>query len=224
MTMSTVSDVPAQFDRTALIERSRVLHQMAERHFHGLTSFLSPVQARQQAKRFMRLRPFAGGSGEQGVFLLELAAWTAEKGRSTALERYARQSGLSAASDEAAVLAGMQVSVISMWTVQEEHPVAGWIVRDLANEGTVWVVDASLGEYLAAGGSLCFLARLFRAEEGGFWMTCGTMYGLPEKLSTFGLGREGKEDAVLSGSPRHVASSRQSAYVSILYATITPLG
>jgi hypothetical protein len=224
MAMNTVSDASVQLNRTALIERSRGLHQIAERHFHCLAPFLSTVQARQQVKRFTRLRPFAGDSREQGVFLLELAAWTAEKGRSTALERYARQARLSVASDEAAVLAGMQASVISMWAVQKEHPVAGWIVRDLVNQGTAWVVDGSFGQYLAAGGSSCFLARLFRTEEGGFWITCGTLFGLPEKLATFELGREGEGEAVLSGSPQHVASSRQSAYVSILYATIPPFG
>ncbi len=223
MTMNTVSDALAQPDRIALIERSRALHQIAERHFHDLTPFLSPVHTRQQAERLARLRPPSSGSTERDVFNLELASWTAEEGRRTALERYARQARLLEGSDEAAVLAGMQANVISVWAVEEEHPVAGWIVSDLINEGTAWVVDDTLGQYLALGESSCFIGRIFRTEQAGFWMTCGTLFAVSDEVAMLELRREGGEDMILSGSPEHVASSRDSTRVTFLYAGILPL-
>jgi hypothetical protein len=225
MMMNMVSDTSAQPDRDARIARSQALHDFAEQHFRALAPFLSPVRVQDHARRLARLRPDVWtGSDDQAAFVIELAAWTADKGRSTALERYTRQTALPAGSDDARVLTGLQASILSFWTVQQVHPVAGWLLRDLANEGTVWVVDASLGQYLGRGGSSCFLARLFRADSGGFWMTCGTLFAAPEALATFGIGREGEGDALQTGSERHIALSRQSAYVTFLYAPLLLIG
>ncbi|KQM72986.1 hypothetical protein [Sphingomonas sp. Leaf20] len=225
MMMNMASDASAQLDQDAHIARSQALHDLAERHFRALAPFLSPVRAQDHAKRLARLRPDVWtGSNDQAAFVIELAAWTADKGRSTALERYARQTALPAGSDDARVLTGLQASIISFWTVHEVHPVAGWLLRDLANEGTLWVVDASLGQYLDRVGSPCFLARLLQADSGGFWMTCGTLFAAPEALASFGLGREGEGDAVQTGSERHIALSRQSAYVAFLYAPLLSIG
>lgn len=225
MMMNMVSDASAQPDRDAHIARSQALHDLAEQHFRALAPFLSPIRVQDHARRLARLRPDVWtGSDDQTAFVIELAAWTADKGRSTALERYARQTALLAGSDDTRVLIGLQASVISFWTVQEVHPVAGWLLRDLANEGTVWVVDASLGQYLGRGGSSCFLARLFQADSGGFWMTCGTLFAAPEALANFGLGREGEGDAVKIASERHIALSRQTAYVAFLYAPLLSIG
>jgi len=220
MMMNMASDASVQLDRDAHIARSQALHDLAEQHFRALAPFLSPVRVQDHARRLARLRPVCTGSDDQTAFVIELAAWTADKGRSTALERYARQTTLQAGSDDTCVLIGLQASMISFWTVQEVHPVAGWLLRDLANEGTVWVVDASLQQYLDRGGSPCFLARLFQADSGGLWMTCGTLFAAPEALASFGLGREGEGDAVQTGSERHIALSRQSAYVAFLYAPL----
>ncbi len=225
MMMNMASDASVQLDRDAHIARSQALHDLAERHFCALAPFLSPVRVQDHARRLARLRPDVWtGSNDQTAFVIELAAWTAEKGRSTALERYARQMALPAGSDDARVLTGMQASIISFWTMQEVHPVAGWLLRDLANEGTVWVVDVSLGQYLGRGGSSCFLARLFQADSGGFWMTCGTLFAAPEALANFGLGREGKGDAAKTASERHIVLSRQTAYVAFLYAPLLSIG
>jgi len=225
MIKNMVADTSARLDREALFARSEALHQLAADHFHALAAFLSPVRARVYAKQLARLRADVWPEDDsQAVFVSELAAWTAEKGRSTALERYARQKILLAASAEAAVLAGMQASIISFWTVQEAHPVAGWIVRDLGNEGTVWIVDEGLEHYLKASGSTCFLARFFRSEQDGFWMICSDMFGISETLATFGAGKEAAEGTIQSASEQHVVRSREAAFVSVLYAMVPPVG
>ena len=220
MTENIVPATAAQLDREALMTRSKALHALGGQHFRGVAPFLSSARAQGHAKRLSRLRSEAWTEDNtQAVFVIELAAWTADEGRSTALQRYARQRSVPMTSDETAVLAGMQMSVISFWTVQEAHPVAGWIVRDLLNEGTVWVVDETLEGFLAEGARPNFLTRLFRAEQEGFWMTCGAMITVSEALDTFRAG-QGK-DAFQSGSPQHAERSRQSAYVSAL-CTMTP--
>jgi hypothetical protein len=220
MIENTAPATIAQLDREAMMVRSKALHALSVQHFQAVEPFLSSARAQGYAKRLSRLCAEAWtGDDTQALFLVELAVWTADEGRSTALQRYARQRSALMTSDEIAVLAGMQMSVISCWTVQEAHPVAGWIVRDLLNEGTVWVVDETLEELLAEGARPNFLTRLFRAEQEGFWMTCGAMVTAPEALDTFRVG-QGK-DAFQSGSAQHAVRSRQSAYVSTL-CTVVP--
>jgi len=223
MTENMVPVAAAQLDREALMARSKALHALGGQHFRGVAPFLSSARAQYHAKRFSRLRPEARTRDDtRAVFVIQLAAWTANEGRSTALQRYAHQRSAPMTSDEAAVLAGMQMSVISFWTVQEAHPIAGWIVRDLLNEGAVWVVDETLEGYLAEGARPHFLARLFRAEQEGFWMTCGTIITLPGTVES--VVSEGEEDVFRSGSEQHAARSRHSDYVSNLYALIPWIG
>lgn len=220
MTENMALATAAQLDREALMARSEALHALSVQHFQAVAPFLSSARAQGHAKRLSRLRAEAWtGDDTEAVFIIELAVWTADEGRSTALQRYARQRPAPMTSDETAVLAGMQMSVISFWTVQEAHPVAGWIVRDLLNEGTVWVVDETLDGFLAEGARPNFLTRVFRAEQAGFWMTCGAMVTVPEAFDTFRVG-QGK-NAFQSGSAQHAARSRQIAYVSAL-CTMTP--
>lgn len=219
MTENTVPATISQLDREALMVRSKALHALSVQHFQAVEPFLSSARAQGYAKRLSRLCAEAWtGDDTQALFLIELAVWTADEGRSTALQRYARQRLALMTSDETAVLAGMQMSVISLWTVQEAHPVAGWIVRDLLNEGTVWVVDETLDGFLAEGVRPNFLTRVFRAEQEGFWMTCGGMVTVPEAFDTFKVG-QGK-NAFQSGSAHHAARSRQIAYVSALCTMI----
>jgi hypothetical protein len=219
MTINIVPAAAAQPDREALIARSKMLHALGGQHFRAVMPFLSSARAQCHAKRFSRLRSEAWSKSDAlASFVIDLAAWTADEGRSTAVQRYARQEPAPQASDEAAVLAGMQMSVISFWTVQEAHPVAGWIVRDLLNEGTVWVVDEALEGHIAQGARPNFLTRLFRAWQGEFWMTCGTVATVPEALDMFRSRRE--KDAIQSGSECHAVCSRQSGYVSDLYTMI----
>jgi hypothetical protein len=217
MTENMAPATAAQLDREALMARSKALHALGGQHFRAVAPFLSSARAQGHAKRFSRLRSEAWtGDDTQAVFVIELAAWTADEGRSTALQRYARQRSAPMTSDETAVLDGMQMSVISFWTVQEAHPVAGWIVRDLLNEGTVWVVDETLEGFLAEGARPNFLTRLFRAEQKGFWMTCGTMVTVPEALDTSKIKQAG--NSFQSGAVEHAVFSRKSAYVSALCA------
>lgn len=203
--------------------RSKALHALGGQHFRAAMPFLSSARAQGHAKRFSRLRAKAWTQDDnQAVFVIELAAWTADEGRSTAVQRYARQQAASMTFEEVAVLAGMQMSVISFWTVQEEHPVAGWIVRDLLNEGTAWVVDETLKSYITHGAWPHFLARLFRAKWDDFWLTCGTIITLPGTVESVVSERE--EDVFRSGSEQHAACSRHSDYVSNLYALIPWIG
>jgi len=220
MTENIMPVAAAQLDREALMARSKALHALGGQHFQAVAPFLSPVHAREHAKRLSRLRSEAWTRNDtQAVFVIELAAWTANEGRSTALQRYARQRSDPVTSDEIAVLAGMQMSVISFWTVQEAHPVAGWIVRDLLNEGTAWVVDETLEGHITQGECPNFLTRLFCAEQGGFWMTCGTVVTVLEALDTFGAGQQ--KDIFQSGSAQHSIHSRQSSYVLKLYSMVS---
>lgn len=145
MTKNTVPAAAAQLDRKALMARSKALHALGGQHFRAAMPFLSSARAQGHAKRFSLLRAKAWTQeNNQAVFVIELAAWIADEGRGTAVQRYARQQAASMTFEDVVVLAGMQMSVISFWTVQEEHPVAGWIVRDLLNDGTAWVVDETL--------------------------------------------------------------------------------
>ena len=223
MTENIVPALAAQLDREAMMTRSKALHALGGQHFRGVAPFLSSARAQGHAKRLSRLRSEAWTEDNtQAVFVIELAAWTADEGRSTALQRYARQRSALMTSDETAVLAGMQMSVISFWTVQEAHPVAGWIIRDLLNEGTAWVVDETLESYITHGARPHFLARLFRAKREDFLLTCGTIITLPGAVESVVSERE--EDVFRSGSEQHAARSRHSDYVSNLYAQIPRIG
>lgn len=223
MTTNMMPVAATQLDQEALMARSKALHALGGQHFRAAMPFLSSARAQGHAKQFSRLRAKAWTQDDnQAVFVIELAAWTADEGRSTAVQRYARQQAASMTFEEVAVLAGMQMSVISFWTVQEEHPVAGWIVRDLLNEGTAWVVDETLKGYITHGARPHFLARLFRAKWDDFWLTCGTIITLPGTVESVVSERE--EDVFRSGSEQHAARSRHSDYVSNLYALIPWIG
>jgi len=220
MTLKSIQPLPEPSGREALEARSRRFCALSAQHHTMLKRFVSPLQAREHSRRLAGLRPgLWRGNPSQQALVAELTAWTTAKGQ-TPLERYARQAKLLDGSEEAAVLAGMQGSVLSFWRVSEPHPVAGWILEDLAWNGTVWMVDERLEQYLAAGGSRCFMSRLFRSEPNQFWMSCSSIVPVPKAVAEMMAGQEGEEAGKVSGSTEHANLSRHSTYATMLYASV----
>ncbi len=218
MMKNAATGLTAQLDREALIARNEALQELAALHFFAAFQFMSSARLREHVLQISRWNLEGWDEGnEEGLLVFELAGWTAAKGRSTALQRYARQRSAPMQPEEAAVLASMQMSVISFWKVQEAHPVVGWIVRDVLHGGTLWIIAETLSCYFDAGERPTFVTRLFRDVQEGFWMTCGSNFLIPEGVVTFSS--TGK-DWFHTGSEQHAAYSRESRYVSALYAVI----
>jgi hypothetical protein len=76
--------------------------------------------------------------------VFDLLIHTAPKGRSRAIDRYARAARLAPETDEALVLEAMRRARFSIISSVRRHTVAGLIVKDLFRGFEFWLVDEGL--------------------------------------------------------------------------------
>jgi hypothetical protein len=102
-------------------------------------------------------------------FAFDLAIYTAEAGRSRAIDRYARSAQLTPGSDEALVLAAMREAHFCILAIKRHHETAGMIATDLIRGTEHWLVDIGLESSIPDG--YLMATRLFTPDR--FAMTAG---------------------------------------------------
>jgi hypothetical protein len=168
--------------REAVLSRYRRLRAISIDHNGELVRRLSRNAILQCARRLgLALgRTVILDSDDELVLALDLAIHTAPAGRSRSIDRYAKSAPFAAGSDEALVLDAMRQARFAVVMVQRLHEVAGLIVRDVARDEDVWLVDEALEQCADEG--MVLATRLLTPEP--FSMTAGVTVPLdPESLA-----------------------------------------
>ena len=200
--------------REQILERYRHLREISTGHHSGALKFLSRQALLEHAKR-LRLatgQMLVAESEAEMTLVFDLALYTAQKGRSRALDRYARATPLPPGSDAARMLEAMRHARFSVWRINRRHETAGLIITDVLREAEVWLVDeqleASASEGLSFAGRIC--------EPDRFAMSCGVVVPIYRELI---------EEVALDmlawrrGDPEHVAQDPHFA-IAIYRAAI----
>jgi len=159
--------------RNEILQRYRHLRAISVRHHAAVLDCLAPSAVLEHAKRLGLAfgHTLVADSEAEMALVFDLAIYTGKKGRSCALDRYARMARPTPDSDEALMLHAMRDARFSIWEVQRRHEAAGLIVVDVMRETEVWLVDEAMES--SAGAGKAFGGRLFAPE--GFAMTCGAI-------------------------------------------------
>jgi hypothetical protein len=86
-----------------------------------------------------------------------------QRGRSRAIERYARTTQLPHDSDEMRVLEAMCGTQFSIWRIERRHHIYGLIVTDLLRQMEIWLVDEAMT--VSARNGLRFVGRLCHLQH-----------------------------------------------------------
>lgn len=157
--------------REEILDRYRRLRAISVDHHSAALKFLSRATILLHAKH---LGLAAGGilaaeTDEEMTLVFDLALYTANEGRSRALDRYARAVRLAPGSDEARMLDAQRAAHFSIWRIERRHDAAGLIVTDVLREVEAWLVDEKLEASAPEG--MSFAGRLSAPES--FAMSCG---------------------------------------------------
>jgi hypothetical protein len=146
------------------------------------------------------------------TLVFDLALYTAQEGRSQALDHYARATPLPPGSDAARMLEAMRHARFSVWRINRRHEAAGLIITDVLREAEVWLVDEQLEASAPQG--LSFAGRI--CEPDRFAMSCGVIVPVYRELID-----EVARDMLAwrRGDPEHVAQDPRFA-IAIYRAAI----
>jgi hypothetical protein len=172
--------VPAAPTRDEILRRYRHLREINKGHHDELLKRVSGHAMLQQARRLGLAygKTLVLDSMDEMAFVYDLAIYTAQPGRSRAVDRYARSARLQAGSEEARVLDAMRNARFSVWRVERRHETAGLIVKDLLRQVEVWLVDEGLERTLPDGESIAM--RLFTPDA--FSVTCGVIMPVDREI------------------------------------------
>jgi hypothetical protein len=161
---------PLAPSREEVLARYRRLRMISKDLNSEILQFVSGDAVLRCARRLgiARGRTFILDEVEELNFAYDLAVFTAEPGRSRAIDRYAR-SVRSAGSDEASVLAAMCRARFSIISIERRHETAGLIAKDLLRGTEHWVVD--LGLESSARNGYVMATRLYTPDR--FSMAAG---------------------------------------------------
>lgn len=157
--------------REEVLARFTQLDEMRVCHEANAFDFLAPSAILKHARRLGLAEPEArvlAGMDDELELACDLAVYTAPPGRSRAIDRYARSAPPSGP-DEARVLDAMCKARFTVFTVEDRHPAAGLLVKDVVRDEKVWLIDDDLETWLKKG--MLFAARLYTPER--FSMTTG---------------------------------------------------
>jgi hypothetical protein len=187
--------VPAASTRDEILHRYRRLREINKGHHDALLKLVSGHAMLQRARRLGLAygKTLVLDSMDEMAFVYDLAIYTAQPGRTRAVDRYARAARLRAGSEEARVLDAMRSARFSLWRVERRHETAGLIVSDLLRQTEVWLVDEGLERTIGDGESLAM--RLFTPDA--FSVTCGVMMPVGREIM------EQVADEVLPRLSRH---------------------
>ena len=158
------------------------------------------------------------------TLVYDLAVYTAKRGQTRAIDRYARLLSHAAESDEALVLAALCASRFSLFRVIERSELAGVLFEDLMRGGETWLVDEGL-EQSANLGEI-FAMRV--APIDAFVVTCGAVVPIDaetggELVGLLAGGGTEVELAALADNPRFAASIYKLAVELELMSRVTYL-
>jgi hypothetical protein len=158
------------------------------------------------------------------TLVYDLAVYTAKRGQTRAIDRYARLHSQAAESDEALVLAALCASRFSLFRVIEKSELAGVLFEDLMRGGETWLVDEGL-EQSANLGEI-FAMRV--APIDAFVMTCGAVVPIDaetgdELVGLLAGGGTEVELTALADDPRFALSVYKLAVELELMSRVTYL-
>jgi hypothetical protein len=168
---NAVESVAAQETRSEVLTRYRRLRTISKQHHAKAMELVSRDAMLRNARRL---------GLAQGTFLIlddiedmnlvfDLSIHTAERGRSRAIDRYARSAKLPRGSDEALVLDAMCRARFSLIEIERRHRSAGLIAKDRIRGTEYWLVDEGLES--SAPDGFVLATRLFTPDS--FSMTAG---------------------------------------------------
>src|SRR5579864_4135799 len=137
---------PPAPSRDQVLTRYRHLRMISKHLNSEILNFVSGDAVLRCARRLgiARGKTFILDEMEELNFAYDLAIFTAEPGRSRAIDRYARSVQLAPGSDEASVLAAMCRARFSIISIERRHETAGLIAKDLLRGTEHWLVDFGL--------------------------------------------------------------------------------
>lgn len=163
-----------------ILDRYRHLRGIGTRHHHAALDHLARPAIMERAKH---LGLSHGGtilaeSEEEMTLVFDLAVHTARRGRSRAIDRYAKAAAPWVGSDETHALKAICDARFSIWRIVRRHEVAGLIVHDSMRDREAWLVDEALTA--SAAPELTFASRLYWPDD--FAMTCGVLVPINAEL------------------------------------------
>lgn len=197
----------AALSRKKVLARYSRLRQISVDH-HGRALDLVSEAAILQKARALGLaigNTFVADDLDYLDLVFDLLLYTAPRGRTRGIDRFARSAPLTPGSDEAVVLNAMRNDCFSIWQVQRLHETAGIIVRNTTNQEEGWLVDTGLERSASLG--TCFAARLVKPDA--FMMTSGIIVPAVPELIKATL--EEMPRALRSASPSEALQHRQFA-------------
>jgi hypothetical protein len=171
--------------RTEVLARYRHLREIGKRHHSEVMKFLSKDAILHHGRRLGLVdgKTFLLDSADEVTLAFDLAVYTAPKGRSRAIDRYARSAQLTQGSDEALVLDAMRRARFAVVIVKRRHESAGLIVTDLYRQIELWLVDE--GFEMSLPPQAAFATRYCTLD--GFVMTAGVGTPVDSDLITHAL-------------------------------------
>jgi len=117
---------------TDVMDRYRGLRAVSTHHHSAALGCLARQAILEQAKHLGLAygQTLVAESEEEMTLLFDLAIYTAKRGRSRAIDRYAKSVMLQPGSDEALTLDAMCQARFSLWRIERRHETAGVIVAD----------------------------------------------------------------------------------------------
>jgi hypothetical protein len=161
-------------------ERYRRLRAINERHTAAAFESMPRQWLRDWCKRlglFSQRRVGLATEGEK-VLSAELALYSGWMGMTPFIQRYRKKIAVPEGSDEAALLDAMCGPRFCILSIENRHPVAGFLVKDLLTNQDLWLMDESMERTVTDRPG--FAARLIDAGE--FHMTTGSVVPLETAL------------------------------------------
>ena len=165
---------------TDVMDRYRGLRAVSTHHHSAALGCLARQAILKQAKHLGLAygQTLVAESEEEMTLLFDLAIYTAKRGRSRAIDRYAKSVMLQPGSDEALTLDAMCQARFSLWRIERRHETAGVIVADLLRDHETWLLDQGLAH--SANPGMTVASRLCWPAE--FAMTCGVIVPVDVEL------------------------------------------
>jgi hypothetical protein len=158
-------------DRAEVLARYRRLREIGRRHKSALQKFMSQDAILQHARRLglARGRTFILDHIDELTYAFDLAIYTAQPGRSRAIDRYVESARASSDPDETLMLDAMRAACFSLLRIERRHPVIGLVTTDLCRRTERWLIDVGLESSVPDGAMMA--TRLYTPED--FSMTAG---------------------------------------------------
>lgn len=167
--------------RESARERYRRFRGISNRHANEALRRVPGSLILEWAKRLGLLakqRVLLADRWEELCLLFDLAIYAKRLARTTVIEQYRNSADVPEGSEEGTVLDAMCETRLAFLSVLGPHPEAGLIVKDLAQQEELWLMDGSLEKSARQG--LGIATRLFRPED--FYMTTGVLIPLEPSL------------------------------------------